>query len=41
MSQLLFVGSLVAILAVLLVIRLKKNAKRRKRWMPDIRRVCS
>lgn len=41
MSQLLFVGSLVAVLAVLLVIRAKKMARRKRRWMPDIHRVCS
>lgn len=41
MSQLLFVGSLVAVLAVLVVIRAKKMPKRRRRWMPDIHRVCS
>jgi len=41
MSQLLFVGSLVAVLAVLLVIRAKKMPRRRRRWMPDIHRVCS
>lgn len=41
MSQLLFVGSLVAVLAVLLVIRAKKSRRRKSRWMPDIRRVCS
>jgi hypothetical protein len=40
MSQLLFVGSLVAILAVLLAVRLK-IAKRKRRWMPDIHRVCN
>jgi hypothetical protein len=41
MSQLLFVGSLVVILAVLLVVRAKKARRRNTRWMPDIRRVCN
>jgi len=42
MSQLLFVGSLVVVLAVLVVLRAKKKGRKRNtRWMPDIRRVCS
>src|SRR5215472_15648477 len=40
MYQLLFVGSLVAILVALLVVRQKRASKRRTRWMPDIRRVA-
>jgi hypothetical protein len=38
MNQLLLIGSLVAIVIAILVVRLKKP-KRPKRWMPDIRRV--
>lgn len=38
MYQMLAIGSLVAVLAVLLVVKLRKP-KRQKRWMPDIRRV--
>ena len=39
MYQLLFVGSLAAILVALLVVRQKRASQRPKRWMPDIRRV--
>jgi hypothetical protein len=39
MSQLVVIGSLVVILAVLFVMRLRQIPKRSKRWMPDIRRV--
>jgi hypothetical protein len=41
MYQLLVIGSLVVILASLLVIKLNSTPKRHKRWMPDIRRVVS
>jgi hypothetical protein len=40
MYQLFFVGSLVAILVALLVVRQKRASQRQKRWMPDIRRVA-
>jgi hypothetical protein len=36
---LLAIGSLVAILFVIGAVKLWKNPKRQKRWMPDIRRV--
>jgi hypothetical protein len=39
MSQLVLIGSLVGILAALLVVRQRKTAYPKKRWMPDIRRV--
>jgi hypothetical protein len=40
MSQLLLlIVSLVGILTALLVIRQKKTAYLKKRWMPDVRRV--
>jgi hypothetical protein len=39
MSQLVLIGSLVGILATLLVVRHRKTAYAKKRWMPDIRRV--
>jgi hypothetical protein len=40
MNELILIGSLGVILAVLLLIKLKRP-KRQKRWMPDIRRVVS
>ena len=39
MNQSLFLGLLGGILLAVLVVRLRKSAKRPKRWMPDIRRV--
>jgi hypothetical protein len=41
MYQLIVIGSLAAILVVLMVIKQKIAPKRPKRWMPDIRRVVS
>jgi hypothetical protein len=39
MNQPILIGSLVVILAALVVLKLKRTPKRQKRWMPDIRRV--
>jgi len=39
MTQLLLVGVLVGILVALLVVRRRKMAYQKQRWMPDIRRV--
>jgi hypothetical protein len=41
MSQLILIGSLVAVLVALLIVKLTRTPKRNKRWMPDIRRVVS
>jgi uncharacterized membrane-anchored protein YhcB (DUF1043 family) len=39
MMQLLLIGTLVGVLVALLVVRHKKRAYPKQRWMPDIRRV--
>ena len=39
MNQLVMIGSLVGVLVALLVVRNRKAASSKKRWMPDIRRV--
>jgi len=38
-SQLILIGSLVGVLVTLLIVRQKKSARPKERWMPDIRRV--
>ena len=40
MSQLLLIASLVGVLVALFVVRHRKTAYPKKRWMPDIHRVC-
>jgi hypothetical protein len=40
MFQLVFIGSLVALLVAVMILKLR-TPKRKKRWMPDIRRVVS
>jgi uncharacterized membrane-anchored protein YhcB (DUF1043 family) len=39
MYQILLAALLVGILLAVLVVRLRRSAKRAQRWMPDIRRV--
>ena len=39
MSQLLLIALLVGVLVTLLIVRQKKGAYAKRRWMPDIRRV--
>jgi hypothetical protein len=39
MMQLLLIGALVGVLVALLVVRRRKRAYAKQRWMPDIRRV--
>jgi hypothetical protein len=39
MSPLLLIGSLVGVFIALLIVRQKKRAYPKERWMPDIRRV--
>lgn len=41
MIQVVLVGSAVAVIVALMIIKLARTPKRRKRWMPDIRRVVS